>query len=292
MRQKLVATAGGPAVAIDQSQAGVVTATASALAYTFSTTTGLLTRISRNGTDISLRNGPVFTSGSGTVRTAANGILDSFDVAADGRDFVITATYNGNPQQLLWRILSTGWLALTYRYALTGSFDFFGMNFDYPESQIKSVQWLGKGPYRVWKNRMKGTLEDVWTREYSNGVPGVNWDYPEFKGYFANVYWARLITNTESVIHLVFDSNDLFLRLFTQADGALPQTASMVFPPATSADANAGISVMHGIPAIGDKFNAASALGPQSAPYSLDGNLFEATLYLFVGDWSDLPTPQ
>ena len=292
MRQKVVASTGGPAVAIDQSQAGIITATAGGLAYTFSATTGLLTGVSRNGSDISLRNGPVFTSGSGTARTAQNGILNSFEVAADGNDCVITVTYAGNPQQLLWRVMSTGWLALTYRYELTGSFDFFGMNFDYPESQIKSVQWLGKGPSRVWKNRMKGTLYDVWTREYSNGVPGASWDYPEFKGYFANVYWARLNTNTESVIHLVFDSNDLFLRLFTQTDGALPQTASMVFPPATSPNSTPGISILQGIPAIGNKFDAASALGPQGAPYSLNGSLFEATLYLFVGDLTNLPTPQ
>jgi hypothetical protein len=232
----------------------------------------------------------VFTSGSAGARSAGNGALQSFDVVPDGNDCVITATYADNPQEVRWRVMSSGWLALTYRYALSGSFDFFGVNFDYPEGQVQTAQWLGKGPYRVWKNRTKGTVYDVWTRDYGDGVPGAAWIYPEFKGYFANVYWARLFTNSEGTIHFVFDSDDLFLRLFAQRDGNGPQSAAMEFPPA-SPGSTPGISFLHGIPAIGDKFDAATTLGPQSEPYSPNGDMLEATVYMFVGDIADIPMP-
>jgi hypothetical protein len=147
---------------------------------------------------------------------------------------------------------------------------------------------MGEGPYRVWKNRMKGTVHDVWTRDYNDTITGGTWGYPEFKGYFASVNWARLYT-TEGVIHLVFDSNDTFLRLYSARNGATPQTTQMVFPPPTAPGTLAGISFLHGIPAIGTKFDAASALGPQSQPYQLNGSMFEDTVYMFFGALTDLP---
>src|SRR6185436_1727109 len=110
----------------------------------------------------------------------------------------------------------------SYRYALTGAHDLYGVSFDYPEARVRSAQWLGKGPFRVWKNRMKGTTHDVWTRDYNDTVTGggaVAGGYPEWKGYFAGVDWARL-TTSEGVVHFVFDSDDTFLRLYSARDGA------------------------------------------------------------------------
>jgi hypothetical protein len=120
-------------------------------------------------------------------------------------------------------------------------------------------------------------------------VTGAIWDYPEFKGYFSEMRWARLFT-AEGVIHLVFESDDTFLRLFNARDGVSPQTAQVVFPPASAPGNGAGISFLQGIPAIGTKFDAPSALGPASQPYALDGSMIEETVYLFFGDLTDLPT--
>ena len=48
---------------------------------------------------------------------------------------------------------------------------------------------MGDGPYRVWKNRMKGTQFGIWTKEYNNTETGESpWIYPEFKGYYSNLY--------------------------------------------------------------------------------------------------------
>jgi hypothetical protein len=191
--------------------------------------------------------------------------------------------------QLVWQVMSSGWLRLSYQYAVTGAFDFYGVSFDYPEARVRSAQWLGKGPYRVWKNRMKGTTYDVWTRDYNDGVPGVTWDYPEFKGYFAGVNWARLFTS-EGVLHFVFDTGgETFLRLYTARDGAGPQTTQMVFPPPIAAGGAAGISFLQALPAIGTKFDAATALGPQSQPTRADGTPFTQTVYMYFGDIAALP---
>jgi hypothetical protein len=273
MRAQVVGTASAQPVVIADNGASV-NVTAGLLVYTFSRTSGLLTGITRGGSPISLRNGPSLAAGTST--------LQSIDVSQDGNDAVINATYSGNLQGLLWRVMSNGWASFTYRYALTGNYDFFGAGFDYPEAQVRSAQWLGKGPYRVWKNRVKGTTFDVYARDYNDAITGQVWSYPEFKGYFANVLWARLVT-TEGTIHFVLDSDDVFLRLFTPKDGNTPQTTAMVFPPNN-------ISFLHGIAPIGTKFDIASTLGPQSQQYVLNG-MYEATVYLFVGSTSDLPVP-
>ena len=134
--------------------------------------------------------------------------------------------------------------------------------------------WLGRGPYRVWKNRLSGPWHDVWHRDRNDAVPGQRWDYPEFKGYFADLSWARL--NTADVpITFVLDTDDIFLRLYTPANGANPQTAVAAFP-------GHDISFLHGIAPIGDKFLAAAATGPQGARHALDGT-YEATIFIRAG---------
>ncbi len=266
MRAAVVnATATAAAVATDGGT--TLTVAAGGATYTFNKATGQLAAVNANGTAFSLRNGPVLAAGTAT--------LTSFTGAQQGNDYVVTATYSGNMQQVLWRVLGNGWLGLTYRYALAGAYDSYGVTFSYPEAQVRGVDWLGRGPYRVWKNRMQGPTHDLWQREKNNAITGQVWDYPEFKGYFADPYWARLRTAEGSILFVV-DSPDMFLRLYTPANGVAPQTATAVFPPGD-------ISFLHGISAIGDKFLAASALGPQGQQHTLNGT-FEGTIYLRFGD--------
>ena len=290
LRQQLVATTGATAATCPGVGAGTtVTSTAGGISYTFSTANGLLIGVARGAGSFALQNGPTFTSGSGATRIAANGALQSFTAIAQGEDCLLTATYAGSLSQVVWQVMSSGWLRLSYRYSLSGAYDFFGVSFDYPESNVRSAQWLGKGPYRVWKNRMKGTTHDVWTRDYNDSITGGTWSYPEFKGYFAGVEWARLFT-TEGVIHFVFDNDNNFLRLYSARDGAAPQTTQMVFPPAITGGTAAGISFLQAIPAIGTKFDAAVALGPQSQPTQASGAATDQTVYLYFGDVAALPS--
>lgn len=87
------------------------------------------------------------------------------------------------------------------------------------------MKWMGRGPYRVWKNRIKGTNYGIWEKEYNNTITGESFDhliYPEFKGYHANVYWATL--ESDRVPFTVYSESDgLFFRVFTPA-GTCPST--------------------------------------------------------------------
>jgi hypothetical protein len=66
--------------------------------------------------------------------------------------------------------------------------DHLGVTFNYPEYKVTGLQWLGKGSYRVCRNRLKGTEFNVWYKDYNNVNTGINWEYPEFKDFHANVY--------------------------------------------------------------------------------------------------------
>jgi hypothetical protein len=70
-----------------------------------------------------------------------------------------------------------------------------GINFEYPESAMKSVRWLGRGPYRAWQNRTHGGVLDVWQKDYNDPLPGETFAYPEFKGYFRDWQWASFGTS-------------------------------------------------------------------------------------------------
>jgi hypothetical protein len=273
MRESIVETNSARTVSVSETGSEAVI-TAGTVRYTFSKTTGQLTGVSADGKAYSLGNGPSLSTGG-----SAN--LQSVNVSTEGNDGIFEATYNGDLKNVRWRVLGNGWLSLTYRYSLSGKYDYYGVDFDYPESKVNGVQWLGKGPYRVWKNRIKGTVHNLWQRDYNDAITGQVWEYPEFKGYYADVYWARLLTD-EGPIHIVIDSPGMFLRLFTPKDGVSPQTTAMVFP-------NKSISFLNGIAPIGTKFLAASDLGPQGQKHSLNGT-FEGSIYLFFGETPEIRT--
>ena len=66
------------------------------------------------------------------------------------------AATNSTLKKVVWQLRDDGWLQCDYTYAAEGTNDFFGVVFDYPENLVKAKRWLGDGPYRVWKNRLRG----------------------------------------------------------------------------------------------------------------------------------------
>ncbi|MFG1602668.1 glycoside hydrolase family 2 TIM barrel-domain containing protein [Actinoplanes sp. NPDC049265] len=255
----LLVTPGSGSVTATETSS-TVTMAARTTRVTISKTTGRLTGV----TGFSLANGPAPAGG-----TAALTALTHF---RDGTGWVVRADYTGDLASVRWRLDANGWLRLEYRYRRTGTFDHLGVNFDYPESQVRSVTWLGDGPYRVYKNRLRGVTPDVWAKPYNNTATGSSgFQYPEFKGYHANTCWARL-TTTEGTITVVAAEENLFLRLFTPATGPDPQTATATYP-------TGDISFLDGIAAIGNKFHAAAALGPESQPNTAASTDYHRTLY-------------
>jgi len=230
--------------------------------FTISKQTGMLDGVQ----GFSFSGGPALATGESS--------LTGLKHYAAGVDHVVEATYNGDMRSVKWRFNGTGWLRLDYEYQAEGEFDFLGVSFNYPEKNVTSVKWLGKGPYRVWKNRLKGPTHNVWTKFYNDTKTGASWLYPEFKGYHGDFYWALLET-TEGPITIVADSEDLYFRVFTPANGPDPKFAVAPFPAGD-------ISFLHAIPPIGTKFNKPENLGPQGARNKASG-VYKGTIYFYFG---------
>ncbi len=219
----------------------------------FSKSTGFPTAISRGSQEFSFTNGLRLAVGSAT--------LTGIEQTQDGSDVVVKENFSGDLKNVTWRLHGNGWLQCDYTYIATGTNDYFGVLFDYPENLVKHKRWLGDGPYRVWKNRLRGVTLGVWENDYNNTLTGWrDWIYPEFKGFFANVRWLQLDT-TEGLITVVNNSGVPFMQVLT------PE-----FPPA-SLVAKAFVSVpkcglgfLDAIPAIGSKFKDATFTGPQGQP--------------------------
>ena len=214
--------------------------------------TGMLDHVEKDGKRVSLSQGPKMIDNEAVVKEIKH--------SNEGADYVVKASYEGGLSSVEWRMLPGGWLKLGYSYHIGhhAEVEYIGVSFNYPEDQVTGMQWLGKGPYRVWKNRTKGVEFDVWQKEYNDAVTGLVWEYPEFKGFHSDVYWATLETK-EMPITMVFGSEDMYLRLFTPKEGEKegfdPRTTHVDFP-------EGDISFLKGIAPIGTKFHTADEHGP------------------------------
>ena len=177
----------------------------------------------------------------------------------EGDKYIIESTYDKKESYntLKWTIYPSGWIQLQVNY-FPGAYhtNFAGVNFSFPENQIKSVTCMGHGPYRVWKNRMKGNQFGVWNKTYNNTETGeAPWVYPEFKGYHSNFYGGYFFTKNNRFT-VATETEDLFLRLFTPAWKTDQwHNYEPLFP-------NGDISFMQGIPSIGSKTQRNETTGP------------------------------
>ncbi|MBC8096550.1 MAG: glycoside hydrolase family 2 [Akkermansiaceae bacterium] len=260
-----------PKKAVSTETTEAVTIKASELVVKISKQTGLLTEVTRDGDQFTLNNGP---------RLAKNKpVLTSLRAEQDGPDCIVSAKFDGDLKSILWRVHGNGWVRCEYKYQATGTNQFLGVLFDYPEEHVKGKRWLGDGPYRVWKNRMLGVSLSVWENVYNNTITGYReLEYPEFKGYFSNVRWLQLDT-TEGTISVV-PENVPFVQVLTpdQVPDELLAKTKMSLP-------KAGFGLMHGILPIGNKFQVAATSGPQGEPYVEDKEYSGAVNFYF----GDLP---
>jgi hypothetical protein len=157
--------------------------------------------------------------------------------------------------EMKWTVYPSGWLGLDAEYCpVEYESTFMGISFDFPEELVRGMQWMGDGPYRVWKNRMKGTSLDIWEKDYNNTVTGESgYIYPEFKGYHSRLYWAKIMTS-EQPFTVVCCNENIFLRMYTPD---MPKKPYNTAPPFPSGD----ISFMHGIPPIGTKSQVPENMG-------------------------------
>jgi hypothetical protein len=229
-----------------------VIAAISGVEISFSKKDGTLLSVKNGKGNISLNGGPVVAG----VESEATGT--KWETDANG-DFVFEITYSKYPERVVWKLEKNGLLLLEAN-PLRGArdVDFVGLSFNYPEEKCTGVKWMGRGPYRVWKNRLKGSNFGVYEKAYNNTITGESFNnliYPEFKGYHGNLYWATLGT-TESDFTVISETPNLFFHLFTPAKPA--NIKGDVYPPFPDGD----ISFLYEIPAIGTKFQQAYLMGP------------------------------
>ena len=241
-------------------------------AVTLNKRTGMLAATKNAGMDnLSFAKGPVLVQGNAT--------LTGSRTYKEGNSNVVEFTYSGDMKYARWKMYSSGWVALEYEYALNGSYPFAGVSFSYPENFVLGAKWLGKGPYRQWKNRLQGTPVNVWQNLYNNTHTGYPPQvYPEFKGYYGDISWMEFNT-VEGKFYVASKDTGLYVRLFDfyALSGERPHPVLPI----------GNISFLDAIPPIGTKlalnisYNT-SALGPQSEPTKINGPI-KRTLYFYFG---------
>jgi hypothetical protein len=240
----------------------------SGIKYIFDTKSGYIAKVVKSNTEISLSGGPLLAG--------VNCDLKSFTHTAANGQYVVDADYQGATGALhvKWTFASGQPAKLEYKYSQTGDADFIGLSFNYPESKITGMKWEGRGPYRVWKNRLKGQAFGVWHKDYNDGITGENWIYPEFKGYHAEVNWVT-VENKEAPFTVYTNDKNMYFQMLhpsREKDAIKNNNVEPAFP-------EGNIGFMTAIPPIGTKFTSAKVMGPQSQKNIPSANPVSGTLW-------------
>jgi len=247
-----------------------LTITSYSTEITFEKSSGRITGVKSGGKSIPF---------SGLQFTGLNRSFTGIKHFYKDEKYIVEITYD-SACYTTWTMMKGGWLKLDYGYNLNGTADYAGITFAYPENLVTGATLMANGPYRVWKNRLKGTQFGVFEKKYNNTVTGQSWDYPEFKGYYSNFYAVEIQTR-EVPVTIVAATNDLFLHLFTPATATnLKGVRGGMIPPFPSGN----ISVLHGISPVGTKFSSAQAEGPQGEKNSYNGEFLRGIIYIRFGE--------
>ncbi|WP_022826171.1 glycoside hydrolase family 2 protein [Hymenobacter norwichensis] len=269
-----------PAVAATETDS-TLTLQAAGITVSFNKKTGEIQDVKGNSGDkLSFGKGPVLVSGNATF----TGLKRRTE--PDGE--VVEMSYQGDLKTMRYKMDGNGWLRLDYEFAAQGDLPFTGISFTYPENYVLGAKWLGKGPYRVWKNRMQGVGENVWENAYNNTQTGAApWIYPEFKGYFADITWMEMNT-VEGKFLVASPDKGLFVRLFDfyGLSGVKPSPSLPV----------GNLSFLETIPPLGTKLALnidanTKNLGPNSELNHVSGPS-KRTLYFFFGLPKSSAAPQ
>ncbi len=246
----------------------ITTLSANGVSVSFSQLTGQIKEITNSNGTIPLTNGPVAV---GMKMKYTNCYTKQSDHSA-----MFVAKYLGAMDSIVWTMNADGVLnmnAVMLNRARGGKgFDdaftdndiySLGLTFNYPEELVKGMEWFGRGPYRVWKNRIKGTNYNLWQKDYNNTITGESeygLTYPEFKGYHANLYWATVQSN-KAPFTVYAETDGVFLRMLTPEEPKGRQKGRHTMPGFPEGD----ISFLYDIPAI-QSFKPTSQQGPHSQP--------------------------
>lgn len=249
---------------------GKVVLVAGDLSVTFAVRDGMLKEVKCKGQIIPLDNGPLPVGMKTKFREGYTRM--------EGNDALYIVKYQGGVDSIVWRMTGEGLLGMDAMildepkgHGFEGAFfdkEIYnlGFTFSFPEKEVKGMRWMGRGPYRVWKNRIKGTNYGIWEKEYNNTVTGEDFEnlvYPEFKGYHANLYWVTL--ESDRVPFTVYSESDgLFFRLFTPDEPVHRRNGENTMWEFPAGD----ISFLYDIPAMRSG-KSIPELGPKSQPSTI-----------------------
>ncbi|MGF7073749.1 glycoside hydrolase family 2 protein [Mucilaginibacter sp. 3215] len=277
--KRIITKTGGSKAVIAETDSLYKVKTSNGIELAFNRNSGILVSVKNAKGDIPFNNGPVLVEGQDQTG------FEKLSYHYEGDNLVVEAVFPPKKSEplLRWTIYPSGWVQLDVKYWPIGEdATLMGVNFSFPEKDIKGVTYMGDGPYRVWKNRTKGTSLGVWDKTYNNTITGQGKVvYPEFKGYYSNLYWMKLQTTGQPVT-IVCNSRDVFMRLFTPANPAKVYNTAPAFP-------SGDISFMHGITPIGTKSQKPEKLGPggqKNQYFNYDRNIEDALSLNLYFDFS------
>ncbi len=237
------------------------------ITYEFDKTTGYIQKVVKPAATISLSGGPLLAG--------VNTELKQFTHKSIAGQYIVEADYRGaGSLHVKWTFAPGNPAKLEYQYAQQGDADFMGITFNYPEEKITGMKWLGQGPYRVWKNRLKGQQFGVWHKAYNNTITGETWGFPEFKGYHSEVNWV-VVENKESPFTVYTSNKNMYLQMLHPAK----ENAALENNNVEPAFPEGSIGFLNAIDPIGTKFQAAKAMGPQSQINHANGEEISGTLW-------------
>ncbi|WP_297086666.1 glycoside hydrolase family 2 TIM barrel-domain containing protein [uncultured Draconibacterium sp.] len=248
--------------------------TANGFEYTFSKKTNILQQVKKDGRVVPLANGPMILNHKDKIDTLyVNELKDRTEVVLVYKEADKSPAWASHKELsadvIKWTVYPNGTLNLYVEIKGKRIVDGYkGITFTYPEEEVAGKKWLGDGPYRVWRNRMKGTKFRVWENDYNNTVTGESgFVYPEFKGFFSRLYWAKIKGKNNNGFTVYCNSSNVFLRMLTPQAWTDPKRATPVmdFP-------EGNISFVFNIPGIGTKFQTAETSGPQGHAENYFGN--------------------
>ncbi|MEM9930165.1 MAG: glycoside hydrolase family 2 TIM barrel-domain containing protein, partial [Bacteroidota bacterium] len=212
-----------------------------------------------------LSDGPIIATDTIGQRATAYAITRKSDGSVQ-----VSFTFADGFRQLNWSLHPNGVAELDYAFVpkegpkyFRTKLDYVGLNFSLPEGDLAGITYVGDGPFRVYKNRMRGPQLGHYHKPYNDAITGAAWEYPEFKGYYSDVYWARFHGKSgKGDFTLISASPGLFLRLYTPR---LPKDAR---PGVRTPYPDGDVSLLHAIPPIGTKSKLPDQLGPAGSQHT------------------------
>ena len=238
------------------------------LSVTFNKTTGHIASVKNGAKEIPFNNGPVLVG--------MNAEVVGTTLKKERANVIFGVDYNGGIDTITWTMTPDGMLKMDMlclnkgkhkggfdAAAVRDSVTAFGITFDCPDKIVTGMEWFGRGPYRVWKNRIPGTTFGLWNKKRNDTITGESFErllYPEFKGYHANIFFAKMRT-THGPVGFYTENDNLFLRMLTPEEPAGRASGTNTMPSFPAGD----ISFLYEIGAI-RAFKTIPEQGPASQP--------------------------